>query len=232
MTRLLLSVNQTLYMGDWKMIKLSEAEITSILPPFIKEDNDVQAMSYAFKRGMQKMLAYAKLSSLYANIDKLPCDIVNLLALELQSQYYDESMDIDIKRSIVNNSIAWYAKGGTVSAVDEMVQTIFGEGEVVEWYKYDGEPGTFYINTNTELSPDIIEKFNEIIGKVKNKKSHLTNVKINRRVQCSCYTTIHNRVAPHIVIKDNGLNNIEQTIYKAIKSIKQKHITIKESEER
>jgi len=183
------------------MIKLSDAELTTVLPPFLKENNDVQALSYAFKKGMEKMLYFAGLSALCADIDTLPDEIVDLLALELKSQYYDESMDIDIKRDIVKNSIAWYAKGGTVSAVDEMVQTIFGEGEVVEWYEYGGDPGTFYVNTSTELSPDVIKSFNEIIDKVKNIRSHLTNVKINREIKSPCYATLYNCRIPHIIIK-------------------------------
>lgn len=213
------------------MIKLSDAELISVLPPLLKDDNDVQALSYAYKKGMEKMLAYAGLSSLYAEIDTLPNDIVDLLALELQSQYYDESMDINIKRDIVKNSIAWYAKGGTVSAVDEMVQTVFGEGKVVEWYEYDGVPGTFHIETNTELSPDIIKMFNEIIERVKNKKSHLTNVQVNRKVQQPIYLAACSRNLPHIIVEDNGLNNVQQIIYKAVKTIKQNHIIVKEGEE-
>ncbi|SEU24389.1 phage tail protein, P2 protein I family [Lacrimispora sphenoides] len=183
------------------MIKLSDAELISLLPPFFKENVDIQALSYAIKKGMEKMLAYAGLSSLCANIDGLPDNIVDLLALEFKSQYYDESMDIDVKRDIVKNSIAWYAKGGTVSAVDEMVQTIFGEGEVVEWYEYNGEPGTFYIKTNTELSPDIIKSFNEIVDKVKNIRSHLTNVKISREIKNTCYAAVFNCRIPHIIVK-------------------------------
>lgn len=213
------------------MIKLSDAELISVLPPFLKEDNDVQALSYAYKKGMEKMLAYAGLSSLYAEIDTLPNEIVDLLALELQSQYYDESMDISIKRDIVKNSIAWYAKGGTVSAVDAMVQTVFGEGKVVEWYEYNGVPGTFYIETNTELSPDIIKMFNEIIDRVKNKKAHLTNVQVNRKIQQPLYLAACIRNLPHIIVKDNGLNNVQQIIYKAVKTIKQNHIIVKEREE-
>lgn len=183
------------------MIKLSDAELTSVLPTFMKENTDMQAISYAFKKGMEKMLAYSRLSVLYANIDGLSDEVVDLLALELQSQYYDELMDIDIKRDIVKNSIAWYAKGGTVSAVDEMVKTVFGEGEVVEWHEYNGDPGTFYINTSTELSPDIIKSFNEIIDKVKNIRSHLTNVKIKREIINPCYVAIYNCQIPHIIIK-------------------------------
>ena len=187
-------------MEVWKMIKLSEAELTSLLPPFIKDDAEVKAISYAYKMGMEKMIAFAEISTLYASIKDLPDEVVDLLALELQSQYYDESMDIDIKRNIVSNSLAWYARGGTVSAVDEMVQTIFGEGEVIEWYEYGGEPGTFYINTITELTPDIIADFNDIIDKVKNIRSHLTNIRINRVIKNPSHIAVYNKLIPHIIV--------------------------------
>lgn len=183
------------------MIKLSDAELISLLPSFFKENTDMQALSYAIKKGMEKMLAYSALSALYANIDGLPNEIIDLLALEFKSQYYDESMDIDIKRDIIKNSIAWYAKGGSVSAVDEMIQTVLGEGEVVEWFKYNGKPGTFYIKTSTELSPDAIKRFNEIINKVKNIRSHLTSVEINREIKNTCYAAVFNCCIPHIIVK-------------------------------
>ena len=126
---------------------------------------------------MQKLLNYSILSKLYGNIDNLPGNILDLLALELRSQYYDESMDITIKRNIIRSSLAWYAKGGTVSAVQEMVQTVFGEGKVVEWFDFEGEPGTFYVETDSELSPDGLSKFQRVIEQVKNSRSHLVNVR-------------------------------------------------------
>lgn len=188
------------------MTKYSEAELTTVLPPYIKEDPDIQAISYAFHMGVSKLLQYAMLSPAYADIDALPEEILDLLALELQSQYYDESMDKDIKRVIIKNSLAWHAKGGTVSAVNEMIQTIFGEGRTIEWYEFDGEPGTFYIDTNAELSPDIVKQFRNIIDKVKNKRSHLVNVTVNRKIQQRIYLATYFRNIPHVTIRDAGLN--------------------------
>lgn len=212
------------------MIKLRDAGLISILPPFIKEDSDVQAVSYAFQMGMQKMLNLANLSSVLANIDELPEKILDLLAIEMRSQYYDESMDIEIKRNIIKNSLAWYAKGGTVSAVDEMIQTVFGEGEVVEWFDFNGEPGTFYIETNAELSPDTISQFNEIIDNVKNMKSQLIDVRVNRKIPQQLYIKACSRNIPHIIVKDNGLNNVRHTVYATVKTVKMGHIIIKERE--
>lgn len=188
------------------MTKYSEAELTTVLPPYLKEDPDIQAISHAFRMGVAKLLQYAALSPVYADIDVLPEEILDLLALELQSQYYDESMDKELKRVIIKNSLAWHAKGGTVSAVNEMVQTIFGEGRTIEWYEFGGEPGTFYIDTNAELSPDIVKQFRNIIDKVKNKRSHLVNVTVNRRIQQRIYLAEYFRSTPHVTIRDAGLN--------------------------
>lgn len=208
------------------MIKLHDAELISVLPPYVKEDADVQAISYAFKKGMAKLLQFAETVQVYAAIDNLPEKLVDLLALELQCQYYDESMNIETKRGMIKNSLAWYSKGGTVSAVEEMIQMIFGEGKVTEWYQFEGTPGTFRIETDTEMSPDVIKKLTEIIEKVKNKKSHLTSVFVNRKMYTRAFIAVHNRQVKHIVVKDNGLNNVHQTIYMAIKIITQKYVVI------
>lgn len=190
------------------MIKLNEAELISVLPNFIKSDVDVQAVSYAYKMGMRKLLNYSLLSQLYGNVDNLPESILDLLALELRSQYYDESMDINIKRNIIRSSLAWYAKGGTVSAVQEMVQTVFGEGKVVEWFDFSGEPGTFFVETGSELSPEGLSKFQKVIEQVKNSRSHLVNVKITREIDLPCPTVVVGYAARIMMARVGGEGNV------------------------
>ncbi len=153
------------------MIKLQDAELITVLPPYVKKDPDVQAISYAFKMGMEKFLKYSKAASLYGAIDQLPGHILDLLALELQSHYYEETLELGVKRGLVKNALAWHLKGGTVSAVEEMIQVVFGDGKsgkgkLEEWYEYGGKPGTFRIKLNTEEHDveldmaDVIQKIN------------------------------------------------------------------------
>lgn len=183
------------------MIKLSDAELISVLPSIYKNEIDVQAISYAFKMAMEKMIAFARLSSLYSNIDDLPEDILDLMALECRSQYYDESMEIGIKRNIIRNSLAWHAKGGTVSAVQEMISTIFKNGEVVEWFTESGDPGTFDIVTDSEMSPDAIKQFNKIIKYVKNSRSHLRTLKVKRNIEQKIYIAAIGTLNRKIIVK-------------------------------
>lgn len=146
------------------MIKLQDAELISILPPYLKEDPDIQAVSYAFKMGMAKFLHYAWTSALYGNIDKLPEYVIDLMALEMRGKYYEESLDIAVKRELVKNSLAWYLKGGTVSVVEEMVKEVFGGGKLEEWYEFGGNPGTFRVQLDGEQDQELDTR--EVIRKI------------------------------------------------------------------
>lgn len=211
------------------MIRLQDAELISVLPYYIKSDTDVQAISYAFKMAMQNAFRYSRWIMLYANVDELPHDILDLLALELRAQYYEESMDIEIKRNIIKKSISWYVTGGTVAAIEEMVQAVFGEGNVVEWYQFGGTPGTFYIETNEELSPDIVIRFNEIIDKVKNKRSQLEKVVVKRKNPSFLYLAAYSRCNPHVIIRDNGLNNVRHFLRISVHSRSIRYVVVKDN---
>lgn len=189
------------------MIKLQDGELTSVLPYYIKSSTDVQAISYAYHMAMKRMLKFSKRTMLYANIDEIPEELLDLMALEVRAQYYDESMNIQVKREIIRNSLSWYIKGGTVEAVEDMVRIVLGGGKVTEWYQYGGKAGTFRISTEAELSPNSIKKLNEIIDRVKNKRSQLTCVSVERDITQLFRLAAHSRHYPHMVVKDSGLNN-------------------------
>lgn len=187
------------------MIKLHDGEPLSVLPVYFKEDPDTIAFSYAFKQGMAKLLTFSAVSELYANIDHLPDVILDLIAIEMKSQYYNDAMDIAMKRKIIKSSLSWYAKGGTISAVNEMIQTVFGKGQVVEWPDFNGEPGTFYIETRAEITPEAVKLFDEIIDKVKNKSSKFISLQVRRDLNQDTCLASYVRPVPHYRIYSQEL---------------------------
>lgn len=165
------------------MIKYSDAELISVLPPHMKDDPDIIAISYAYKKAMEKLLLFSQYSMLYANIDNLPDEILDMLALDMRSQYYDEGLDSSVKKDIIKNSLAWYAKGGTVSAVQEMVRVVFGGGDVIEWPNYPegaGQPGTFDIITDRIINGEQEKELAQSIANVKRATSHLRHVRVRK----------------------------------------------------
>lgn len=162
------------------MIRLQEAGLISVLPTYIKEDTDVQAISYAIQMEMRKLSQYVSNSALYGNIDTLPEFLLDILAIELRSQCYEESLTIEVKREIIRNSLAWYSKSGTVSAVEELIQVVFGKGELEEWFQFGGQPGTFRIRLRLGDS-DIPVDIHDIWRKIrwyKRLSAHLVGIGI------------------------------------------------------
>lgn len=155
------------------MISLFDGQITDILPISLKYNPEVQALSYAISNSNKRILNYAKKISLYAAIDELDDNLLDILATDLNVQFYDEGYDIDIKRNLIKKALLWWMKAGTKSAVEELVSTVFGSGEVQEWFEYDGKPFFFRISVDKSVTQEQIDKIHEIINKVKNCRSHL-----------------------------------------------------------
>ena len=167
------------------MINYDAGEITDLLPAFMKYDSDVQAISYALKRGKEKMLAFSERMKLLVNIDGLPEELVDLLAIELNSHYYDQALPLDQKRSIVKSTIGWYMQAGTVAAVEDMLQIVFGNGRTEEWYNFsdgEGKPGTFDVFTDTALTPELMQRLGTVLKRIKKESAHLRKFRIERDV--------------------------------------------------
>jgi len=169
------------------MIKLQDGELLDLLPsPQLKKDTDMICLSYALKVVMDELLEYEKYTMTQNFIDLLPEHILDVLAVELRSPYYSQDMEIEVKRGIIRNTLIWHMKAGTPAAVSEMISVLFGSGRVVEWWDFDeGEktPGTFDIVTSARMTEDIAEYFLHIIQRVKNERSHLRRVLVERKIE-------------------------------------------------
>lgn len=187
------------------MISLEQSQITDILPEALVSP-ETRALSYALNNAVRRALNYAKNTSLYAIIDTLPENILDIMALELRTQYYDESFDTEKKRSLVKNTLLWYGKAGTVSAVQEMIDKVFDDGIVIEWFENGGEPGTFQISTTHVVNPALISQFSAYIENVKNIRSHLSSIVTGKRADATYY--LYGGVATHRVLtaKMEGVN--------------------------
>lgn len=142
----------------------------------------------------------------YHFIDSAPESVLDLLAVELRSLYYSDTLSINKKREIVKNTLRWHAQAGTPGAVAEMIKIVFGEGEVVEWPDFDEPPytpGTFDIVTNARLTPDILEYFISIIDRVKNVRSHLRRILIKREWLLQEYAASNAVTRPKFPVTNN-----------------------------
>lgn len=176
------------------MIKLQNSQISQILPEYFSEQASVQALSFAINRAVERLVEYCRNISVFAVIDTVPDYILDMLAIELNTQYYDSSLPIQAKRELIKNTMVWYMRAGTPKAVEELVSIVFGKGEVHEWFQYDGDPYMFRIVTSADATYESIEEFEKLIKRVKNVRSHIDEVIFAREHEIKLFFSATNIV--------------------------------------
>lgn len=184
------------------MVDLYNSNITDILPEALSADPRVQALGYALNKGIQRLIGYCQNIGIYNSIDTLPEQVIDLLALELNTQYYDDTMDVEIKRSLVKNTLNWYMYTGTKAAVQELVRSVFGDGEIEEWFEYGGEPYHFKIHTfNVEATDEMLKLAETLVRSIQNARSHLEEVIVEIKESMTLYIGLGVSVEDDIALR-------------------------------
>ena len=170
------------------MISYCDGQLTDIMPGNITQKPEAKALSHALQQACRLLYRYSQRLYVYSNLDGQPEEVIDLLAAELRTQHYRGALNLDMKRRLVKNTLIWHMGAGTPQAVEELVETVFGEGEVKEWHEYNDEPYYFKISTNAKLTAEMNEVFSNMIRRLKNARSHLRALDIRRAVGSEAFS--------------------------------------------
>lgn len=166
------------------MIDLKDVTVLDILPDALRRDAKIMAASYALNHTARMILSMIDKTSVYALVDVLPEELVDLLALEFRAQYYDIDAKLEEKRGAVKKALLWYRKAGTASVVMELCEFLYGKSIVWEWFDYGGRPYTFkleMLEENRLIDTAGINNFILAVKKVKNTRSLLEALIFHRK---------------------------------------------------
>ena len=136
----------------------------------------IQAYAYAIKQAIQLVMDMAKQTLCLADVDALPEEVLDQLAIDNRVMYYSNDFDIEKKRTLIKKSLIWYGQAGTVGATKELLDVIFdGNAELIE--NPGGEAYIFDIETDGLLNEDILANLEKMLGDAKNVRSHLRQIK-------------------------------------------------------
>jgi len=153
------------------MIDINTGELKDLWPD--ETSPEFLSISYAIKLRLADIILKASKVGIAYNIDGLDEGILDYLALELKAPYYEQSLPIEKKRELVKSALIWRSKAGTSGAVQEAIKTIFGYGELEEWYQNGGDMDTFEVVLNSsQAESEDIEKITNILEWIKNVRSH------------------------------------------------------------
>lgn len=216
------------------MIDLRDCKTTDILPLVLKKDAYVQAAGYALRETARMLLEKIDRTSVYAVLDMMPDEIIDLLAEEFRAQYYDTSLSLDEKRGAVKKALLWHCRAGTVSAVRELTNFVWRSesAKVQEWFEYGSAPYLFRILLGTDMSieEELIDAFLDAVWKVKNTRSHLESITFMRELDNVLYVGAATRSWGNIVIIDawQGKYDMHSNVYAHTERAAVNRIRIKE----
>lgn len=198
------------------MIKLAEGGIVDLWRD--EKSPEMQAISYALQRAIKMITEKVEKTKCFSDIDKLNEETLDYFAVEQRAMYYSQALPVERKRAIIKNTLNWYTKAGTPAAVSEMVDVVLGSGRVVEWFDFEEPPytpGTFDIVTSALMTADIMEQLIGLIQKVKNVRSHVRRVIVEREIKsgmnaCGWMYSTQDSIVTNVLL---GEHDVENRIY-------------------
>ena len=158
-------------------MKLNDIDLIKLLPQFMRDDVAVRGLSAGINEVVRDLAESLKLLSTWDYIDQLSEVELDELAWELNIQWYDTGATLEVKRNLIKNSDKVFQRLGTKWAVENIINTYFGEGHVEEWFEYGGEPGHFRVlSPNPSLNDEGLFDFLNLLNKVKRASAKLDGV--------------------------------------------------------
>lgn len=170
------------------MININEVSIVDLLPQSVKEDPTMQA----FALTLDEYLKVAK-DEVYklrrlTRIDELTSDEANDMAYQMHVDFYDPNLPLDTRRQLIKNSINFHRIKGTPAAVEQLIDILFGDGVVEEWFQYNGIPGHYRVKTsNPAATRDRVAEFYRAIDSVTRFSAKLDSVVLEQTEQMDLY---------------------------------------------
>ena len=159
---------------------LSELEFIRLLPQFMRDDAAVKGLSFGLDIVIPQLAESVKHLTTWDHIDSLSEDELDELAWELNILWYETDADIAVKREVIKNSDKVYQHLGTKWAVENVVNSYFGNGHIKEWFEYGGEPGRFRVHSsNTSITGETLTSFLNLLYKVKRASAKLEAIYID-----------------------------------------------------
>jgi phage tail P2-like protein len=106
--------------------------------PSISYDAQVQSACESFDYQMYEIIDDTGQVVMIPNIMNITDEkLVDILAWQFHVDFYDLTRDIEFKKRLVQMSIIWHKTKGTVSLVEEVINTYWpGSAYLQEWFEY------------------------------------------------------------------------------------------------
>ncbi len=162
---------------------ITKENLLFTFPVALRNDTDIAALGDVTAEVLAQRPAEISRISIYPRIDGLPEDLLDILAYDFKVDWYDFEYPISAKRALIKGNILAHKRQGTVYATRSVLDSLYPDSALEEWFSYGGTPGCFRLNINVSDSATagavIVYSPEEIANRIKTVKrlsAHLENV--------------------------------------------------------
>ncbi|MCM1275450.1 MAG: phage tail protein I [Lachnospiraceae bacterium] len=151
-------------------------DLLGAFPYSLARDEDKEKLAESISDELARTAADTEKALIFPEIDTLPEDLLDLLAVDFKIDWYDVESPVWNKRQTVKECILVHKYKGTKFAVETALHSMFLSAEVQEWFEYNGEPYHFKIVVYGSTSSNL-KKLNSKLLYAKNLRSVMDTVK-------------------------------------------------------
>lgn len=161
------------------MSSIRSDDFLRTLPSVLKNDDRFRTLASVAAKQLRMIVDDIRLDTIYARIDALPEELLDILAYDFKVDWWDYSYTIEQKRQTLKDSFMVHRHLGTKFAVETAISAIYPETTVQEWFEYGGDPYTFRLAidaTDVEVTSEKHKRVLALVDYYKNLRSHLDGI--------------------------------------------------------
>ncbi|MBQ4431049.1 MAG: phage tail protein I [Synergistaceae bacterium] len=162
------------------MAGILTSSLADITPRNLANDPEISRIITALDPHISALSLDSYIPAFLADIDTLPDEILDALAVQFHADFYGLASDTAMKREIIKSSLTWHMKKGTKSAIISALSSLGIEAEFIPWWDYDGQPYTFRLNAEIRRgfsrirhSDDITRIITRAVNESKSARSYM-----------------------------------------------------------
>ena len=148
-----------------------------LLNPILLKDPKYRAVEELLQKLFEELLEKTNAEVIYPRIDEIDNEeLLDLLGWQFHIEGYDLAKTVEEKRRLIKNAIELHRYKGTPYAIKKVLEALGLQGEVKEWFEYNGKPYHFKVDLgvqNREITPELRNKLLRLINEYKNERSWL-----------------------------------------------------------
>ena len=184
-------------------MELCNINLLNLQTGCMKQDPTTRAMSEVLSKVFNEIDTDKSL--IRTQLNTLPEEILDVIAIEKNIFWYDPAAHIDIKRNIIRSTNKVFKHLGTNYAIEQVIADYFGDGTIEEWYEYGGQPFYFRVLTrNTQVTGELADQFHKAVEAVKRKSTRLYEVLVLMSANLNNYYGFVVHTGDKIIIRQEG----------------------------